>query len=508
MYKHRFLLLFLIFGLIVSQSAFAVSANADASLFKRSLEIYNQNNFSGSSRILIQLIKKNPSNGLYWFNLGNCYFMAKSYENATTAFGKVVSLNSPLAPAAKLYQSKALDKLGRRGDAKVLLEQVLQGNPPTGIQQEAKKDLEAMTLASYQHANYAETEQSLRKMGPNLSAEGRLLLGMSLAKQNKKSQAAGILKGLVSRSALSGENEAMARSLLENLREEENPYWLLMDFSYGSASNVYMDGRSASPLASPLMRAQFEAGYHFNKNRRWSEKIAYAYGNENPTEATELGTQLHTVAASLLYQSSSWDATMTPYFQNEIWDKSTVSQKSGLATEVVYGFKNSDSTGAEVRFERQQAKTTTYEYLTGSSYWLRPYYETGFKYFSAQLQWLMGVDGTQDINYSDGSRLPLTQSYQGPGIRMQWYPSERTVLGVYLSRLERVFKNVSLPNGTTRKDIETSASLRFAYSFSAQWRAYALMEYVSNVSSLEASDVRDKNYNATTTSVGVSWDVF
>lgn len=502
------LLSIFIFTLVSSNPARAVFPNTDADAFKKSLELYSKNNFSGSIKILIQLLRRQPKNSLYWFNLGNSYFMARSYKYAAVSFEKVISLQSPLSPAAKLYKAKALDKLGQQAEARVMLEQVLHENPPAGIAQEAKKDLEAILLASYKHEKYAETEKALREMGPDLSPEGRMLLGMSLAKQNKNSQAERVFKGLASGSGGNGENQALARSLLENLSEEVTPYWVYVDFAYGSADNVFMDGRSLTPLTSPLVRAQLEAGYHFNKNRTWSEKLVYAYNNESLSEATEMGTQSHMLLSSLLYQGSAWTASVTPYFQNDVWASTTVGQKTGASTEVAYAFGKPNTIGMEVRGESQQAKTETYSYLTGTSYFLRPYYETGFKYFAIQFQWLMGADGTQDIVYSDGSRLPLTQTYQGPGMRMQWSPTEKTLLGLSLSRIERVYKNISLPESKKRSDQELNGALKFMYSFSSQWRAYALVEYIANKSTLGAGDVRDKNYSATTSTIGMSWDVF
>lgn len=510
--------LFSVLGFLVFlEPIFAAPSNAEDLLFKKSVELYSKNDFAGSSRVLIRLIRGNPKNALYWFNLGNCYFMAQMYDKAAKSFSKVMVLKSPLSPAAKLYRSKSLAKIGKPSEAKNLLQELLQENPPSGILQDARKDLDAMTVKSpaesqaleaYRQERYADTEKNLVKMGEDISPEGRLLLGLTLAKQNKTSQARGVLKGLVVNSQLSGESQAAARRLLENLREQQNPYWLFLDASYGSADNVSLDGRSSSPLTSAVLRGQVETGYHFHRNHKWSEKLVYAYNNESPTVTPELGTQSHSVLASLLYQGSAVDTALSAYFQNEIWDQSSVSHKSGLSTEMIFEIENTSSVGAEIRAENQTAETATYSYLSGSSYLFRPYYEWGKKYFSLQLQWLLGEDGTQDIWYTGTSRLPSTQNYQGPGLRWEWRPSVRTIFWAYVSRLQRTFKNVSLPANKHRSDTETEISLKFVYAFSPQWRMYSLVEYISNVSSLGPGDVRDKNYNATTSSLGMSWDVF
>lgn len=509
-------LCFGILFLICSRVLWAAPLKGDQDLFKRSLELYGQNKFAQSSQILIHLIRKNPRNTLYWFNLGNCYFMARKYELAAQYFSQVIRLQSPLSAAAKLYRAKALTQMGNRKEAEELLQHLVGENPPAGILQEARADLgafsekenlESAALTAYQKGQYSAAEQSLRSLGAEISPDGRLLLGMSLAKQNKNPQAEGVLKGLLAMPALNEDHRGLARRLLESVRRQQDPYWLILEASYGSADNVYLEGRSLTPIKSELMRAGLEAGYQFYKGPLWSQKGVYVYNNETPSTVSDLRTQSHSLMFPLLYQGSRLGVVLDPFFQIRVWDQTSVSEKVGAVLDVAQEWRES-SVGLEVRGESQNARTALYNYLSGSSYFVRPYYEWGEKYFSAQIHWLFGFDGTQDIVYTDGSRLPLTQSYQGPGIRLSWSPSRRWDFGLYWSHLRRAYVHVALPGEKKRSDTETEVSLKIAYAVSSEWGVYGLLESVINNSSLGDGEVRDKNYKATTSSVGMNWRVF
>jgi hypothetical protein len=517
---NRVRLLFFLFLWTSSFVEFAHSAEGEAVLFKRSMELYQHEDFAESAKLLTGLVRQNPQKSLYWFNLGNCAYMSHKYDVAMSSYRRTIALKSPLAPAAKLYLAKSLRQVGRYGEAAQIFNELTSHEAGPGIAREAAADLEALTgqqefeegaLAAYQASNYAETETRLRqKSESEISPSARLLLALSLAKQSKMNAAERVLKNLSAESGLASEDRTTVQELLKKVRYREvesKPYWTLLDVSYGSNSNVYLDGKSVAPVSSAMTRAFLGAGYHFHQERTWSEKLGYFLAYENPQEAPELQTLTHTLQAPLLYQTANVSSSLTPYLQLQAWASTNVSNKVGLTWKNAYIGEDLEG-GLDLDTASQSSMNESFRYLSGPSSSLRPYAGWWGKNWYGQIYWLAGFEGMQDIVYGDGSRLPLTHTYQGPGLRLVWKPWD-TLNGIFnLGSVQRSYRNVSLPAATNRKDQEVDASLRLSYAVTPKLWVYALAEYATNDSTLGAADVRDKNFNFTAISLGVNWEAF
>jgi tetratricopeptide (TPR) repeat protein len=481
------------------------------------MELYRKENFADSAKVLIYLVKRHPQNSLYWFNLGNCAYMLKKYESAAKYFRRAVALNGPLAPAAKLYLAKSLQRLGKTDEAAEILEALASQTESPGIAQEAATDLQAIegqrqaedaALLAYQNGRYSESESLLKqKPVPELSSSAKLLLALSLTKENKTDEAGTVLKLALADPSLSAEDRQSANELLKKVRHRETgkSYWLSLDLSYGWASNIYLDGQSASAVSSPLMRGTIAAGYHFNQGQRWSEKIGYILNYENPQNAPELKTISHTLQSPLIYENQKFTSTLTPYFQRQSWNDVAVSNKVGATLKNSF-MTTSFEAGVDLESFSQSAIATSAAYLSGTGYSFRPYLGGWSDFLYGQVYWISGFDGTQDISYSDGSRLPLTQAFQGFGMKALWKPKLNSSLQLNLSSLQRHYRIVALPTNKVRKDSETDASLKYSYFLTPTFSVYVLAEYASNTSTLTAGDVRDENFNSNIVSFGFSWD--
>ncbi len=81
-------------------------AVATATELEQAIDLFKEHDYAGSRKLLLELIEKEPTKALYWFNLGNTHFAEDSYAEAAEAYGHVVTLKSKLAPAAELYIAK------------------------------------------------------------------------------------------------------------------------------------------------------------------------------------------------------------------------------------------------------------------------------------------------------------------------------------------------------------------------------------------------------------------
>lgn len=497
----------------------ARGAETSRELFTQSMDLYAKGSFAESAKILSSLVGTEPQNSLYWFNLGNAYFMMQKYDKAILSYDKVVHLKSKMAPAARLYKAKALRKLNQTEEASDLLEGLLKDHPPAGILKEAKAELAALAespdsedeaLSLYMNGRYEAAEKTLRQKPENeLSPSGRLLLGLSLTKQNKLPEAERVLKALMRTRLLSAEDRKSAEEILKKIRREEwenRPYWLSVDMAYGSAHNIYLDGKSLSPLSSSLLRSSVGTGYHFHQGRIFSQKLGYILNYEDPQQAPELKTLTHTLQAPLIYEKPSLDLNLTPFFQHQSWGGVLASTKTGLLLKSAWTWSSVEA-GVDTDVSWQKGGPE-FSYLSGTSSSLRPYFGAWGQSVYVQIYWLEGLDGTQDIVYSDGTRLPLQHSYQGVGLKTIWKIADSASLVLGLNSTDRAYKNLALAGNKERRDRELSASLKLNYYWTPALIVYASYELTDNSSTLGAGDVRDKNYEATAASVGLSWEVF
>lgn len=486
-------------------------------LFAASMSLYNQAQFDESSKILLSLAKQNPQKSLYWFNLGNCAFMMGKFEKASEFYKKTIGLHGPLTPAAKLYEAKTLRQLGKFDEAAALLGELRRKKVPPGIRAaaaderktlKAQQDREEAALAAYQAGNFKDAERMIeQEPETERSSSARLLLGLSLAKQGKSTASNEVLQKLSEPGAMAESDRSEIRDLLKNGPQPTTPYWLSLDLSAGETNNAYIDGRSVAPVASTLIRGTLGTGYRFHSENSWSQKVGYILNYENPLQAPTLETVVQTAQAVLTYRKAQLEASVTPYVQEQFWDNTAVSERLGLTLKAS-STSDHHEYGLDLDLSSQRSIDTDFTYLSGDSYSLRPYYGFWRSSFYAQVYWLAGFDGTQDIVYSDASVLPMKQTYQGPGAKLLWKISDRAALAWNLSYLQRVYPDPALPENVQRKDGELGTWLKYSYLMGQQLWIYGLGEYTQNSSTLGAGDVRDKNYDILTFTVGVSWNAF
>jgi tetratricopeptide (TPR) repeat protein len=511
---------FFVFLLLVLASFRSQAQNTEEKAFADSLNLLKQKQYAQSAHVLISLAKEHPEKSVYWFNLGVCAFQLNKYEIALKAYGKVIELNSPLAPAARLYRAKVYKATGRSMDASKELETLINSDAPPGIAAQAKKDLEELTatsdveenaLADYQQGNFEKAEAELKSLSESqLSLNGELLLGLTELRESKFFEASKVFSALLLRPNLSEEQRSTLRDLQKKSRHSESersPYWLSADVSAGLTDNAYTDPSSSSATASSLTRIQAGLGYHFNSTQAWSQKLGYSYFSENPPKAPEMRNETQSLSAALLYSKKDTDFSLTPYFEMISWNAVSASKKSGLNVKWIetWGYYEAALEGDA---SSQAAVSSDYDYLSGPSSWLRPSAAWWDQNLYVQLSWTVGTDGSQDINYSNGSLLPMKNSYQGPGIKIIWRPSASFVTTASYSSLQRKYQTSSLPTLKVRQDEEQIFNLKFSYYLTPQFSIYEQNEWTQNQSTLSTSDVADKNYKVFILTAGLNWSLF
>lgn len=496
-----------------------VHAAVEPSVFDESIRLYQAGEYQESAALLKTLILHEPQKSLYWFNYANAQFMMKSYERALKAFDRVIQMQSTFVAPARLYRIKTLRQMGLHDQA--LLEATslssdLNSELSLSFQSEQEKlerlnDQEELALVEFQEKKYEQAENRLRQNeSDGLSTQGRLLLALTYIRQKKFYQSETLLNQLSQSARMTAEEKNTIAELLRKSRQRESdgsPYILGVDLSTGYFTNVYGDGKSINPTATTFTRANLGLGYHFNQGAEFSQKVLVNLSYENPKNAPDLLTTTQNAQFALMYQSNGFETSAAPSIQSQVINSVSSTRKIGAA------FKNAYSSdffelGIDYDIYDVKSLSTEYNYLAGTSSQVKPYLGFWSNSFFAQLSWIQGQDGAQDLIFTDGSRLPITQVFQGPSLRSLWKLSDQSSVSFGVTYLQHDFKNLSLPSPKKRKDQEFTGYFKKSYLFLEHFSVYGQFDITSNTSTFGSNDVRDKNYDAYTFSIGLTLDAF
>lgn len=505
-----------LFSILLLFSNFAFAEERDLNL---ALKHFKSGDYQSSKIKFIHLIKSDKGNPLYWFNLGHVYLKLNDPQKAIKCYERVVHLKSPLSPAAKYFQAKALIENGQFQEAKGRLETLLAHKElPDNLQQNTKdllvflsspSGMEELALKKYQEGNYQASFFLLQSIPKGkLSEDGHILLLMVYARMNNFKEFQKLKRDFFRLPTVSSAKRALVLDLEKMFPTGPAvtaPLTLFLDISGGTNSNVYADGDSVEPLESVEYRLFTGGSYQWGLGTGNFVRAAYTFSKNWFVEAPELEASTHNARISYLSLNGKRTFELTPYYQLQNWDGVNVSNRIGGMSLISYSH-GSGEYGFIFDISKRSSLEETYSYLDSMNGSTRAFISWWTSSFLFELNFSGGYDGTKDIVYSDGGRLPLTHFYYGPGIRSIFRPNDSLVFTGLTSYLLREYQNTSIPGEKRRSDQEFSYSLRINFYFIPSTSIYLQHEGLSNKSSLGSDDVRDKNYQVQTQSVGLTWD--
>jgi tetratricopeptide (TPR) repeat protein len=501
--------------LLFSLSSFGKEGPA----FHEALQSFAKKDYKKSKSQIIQLLKRDKKNALYWFNLGHVFNKLSEFSKAIKSYEKVISLQSPLAPVAEYYKAQALVELGKIAEARKELKAVIStGKLPSNLRGKAISlhnalssfpGMEKLALQYYQNGNYSGALRLLRNIPPQkISDDGNILLMMVYVKMNNWKEFQEMKRRYFRMPTTSTARRSLVLDLEKNFPlpiPQTRPIHLFLDVSAGNNSNVYADGDSAEPLESVEYRISAGGNYQWGLGEGNFLRAGYTFFRNSFKEAPELESNTHNVRLSYLSVKDKNSFELTPYYQLQSWDGVNVSNRLGLISLYSLGF-DSGEMGILGDVSRRSSTDQDYSYLDSTSLIARTFVNWISSNFLFELNASVGHDGTQDIDYSDGGRLPLRHYFYGPGFRMIYRPNDTFVVTGLASYLLREYENEAVPGEKNRSDQELSYSVRLNYYFIPSASVYLQYEGIDNSSSLGAEDVRDKNYNVNTQSIGLTWE--
>lgn len=483
------------------------------------LDSFKKSEFDSSKEQFKDLLRNNPKNAIYWFNLGHVYLKMNKPKVALKCYRQVIKLNSPLSPAASYYEAKSLNEAGYIIKARKKLKEVL-NNPavPENIKDFADDMLYQLTdieeiseaaLDAYDANNFKRTEALLTSVPRNkLNEEELLLLLLVYTKLNNLEEFQKIKRDLFRLPSISNANRVLVQDLEKRFREPlitKKPFTLFLDMSVGHNSNVYVDGDSVDPLTSREKKIFTGGSYQWMLGQREFLRVLYTYNRTTYDEVSTLGLYGHSLRATYLKAENDGTFEFTPYYSTQNWSGAYVSNKYGINT-LFSTYIKSGEMGLILDASKRFALVESYDYLNSFAGSARAYVNWWSNSMIFELSGIAGYDGTKNIEYGDGSILPLTHLYYGPSARFIYKitPSlHLTTMGAYYFRN---YTTASMPNDKQRADQEMSYSARLAFYFIPSTSIYLQTEGYFNKSTLGENDVRDKNYHINISSAGITWD--
>ncbi len=495
-------------------------AQTDKLLFKQSISAFMAHDYASSEGLLLSLVKTNPNNTLYWFNLGNSYYMQAKFDLAIDAFQKVVELKGNLAPAAQFYWAKTLLAANRKKEAIQKLESLLKVKLPPSLKEQVTNDLNKLNRESendaeikiqalhlYQTGKFQSSIDMNKSLKDQGDPESLLLEGMAFAKLGRSRDA----KSLFEKSAhlnSAPELSKSAQNLLEQMSAralQENPYWLFFDLAAGGDSNIFLDGKSISPVSSIILKGTMGVGSRIYKEGFYDCKLAYMFNWDEVTQASSLRIQTHSVSAPITYLAGATTIYFGPYYQYQVWSQTPALSKLGFRVKWNQNWIWADA-GVDSDISAQNNLNSDYSYLGGNSQLLRFYAGIFGENIYGQIAYEIGSENIGDLVYSNGL-LPLSNRFSGPSMKLIWKGSNDLVYNLAIGNLRRSYRTPAQPGSKSRTDNAWTISAKASQMLNHLTTIYALIEESATTSTLGSSDISDKNINDTRALIGVTWDL-
>ncbi|MDO4506463.1 MAG: tetratricopeptide repeat protein [Spirochaetales bacterium] len=111
-----------------ARNALKLSSSDPDTLYIAGIDALNRRNFSEAERLLNEAIAKNPTNFMYYYQLGRILAMQKKYNESLVAFQNCINLNDKFAPA--FYNSGYVsEQLKKSNDALNFYKKATEVNP-------------------------------------------------------------------------------------------------------------------------------------------------------------------------------------------------------------------------------------------------------------------------------------------------------------------------------------------------------------------------------------------
>ena len=455
--------------------------------------------------------KMDPEKALYWFNLGNLYFVLKNFREAQLAYRQVQALESPLAPVARLYEVRSLRHSSRLPPAYRLYLQLERGLFPEAL----KKELEEERIL----LSEALLEKGLKLWGRGKSRHARhhFRASADLVPSIQVYRALALLEW---REGSKKKGRYYHRRALRLTRSHSDVVELHKDWQKVDPGKVSLFWAESGLIRNSNFfqddsNTDGDVGFGFKfhsglqgflaEGDTWdlSGRLSAThidYSNLDDQETTDFGLSLP--FAWQLGNRHKW--RFTPKLEQELYAGKPLQLHVGGKAEWVRPLSVGRVVGAYGEIIRSQAQNDDFSYLDGATLGVGASYT--WIWSRSRIRLGISAEDYQANPYegSSGESLPLGYHRWDLGVL---YSLRGDVWEGYggLSFGEKSYPDFLLPDNKLREDQAISIRSGVEWVLADEYKIFVEVEWMNNSSTLGESASINKNYSQSVIYLGGRW---
>lgn len=489
--------------------AAGASAAADTAL-ARALTLMGQKNFREAREVLQTCVDRDAARVLCHFNLGAADYSLDDFQGAAAAFRRVVELQSPLAPAARLYLAKSLRRSGNFSEAAAELGGNAKALPPK-LAAQVEAEGQALESDAFERGEKAYTDERFEAalgdfevaFGMHANPEVGLMKGMTLLQLGRSEEARRLFLDLAQGpDDVAQQARFFEHGIDEGIYRTLRPYWLSLDLSGGYNSDYLADGNNNAGQGLTDLLA--EASYHFFQQEALSLRASYFLFWEEVPAVSSYRLVSHTLQSQLLYESGDWAAQLTAGLQYQELGSQPFLLQPRLRARVARSL-GEDELALNYFLAKNIGQSSLYSYLRGPYQSLKAGWTRSERSLRGGLSLLAIKDSSGDYN-SSSTLLPLANLSLGPELWMEWLPQTSLSLEARLQYLVKNYDSPAQPDGILRRDRALGFDLKATQLLLPELKLYAEVSWLRNASNLGATALAaNKDYRQWIALAGLEW---
>jgi hypothetical protein len=473
--------------------------------------------YQRAEKLLRRILKKEPKNGLYWFNLGSLYLVLEKHKNASISFRRAAIYSDKMKVPALLFQAKSLNELKRHKAALRVLLKLKKLDLTENIALEVDDEIKIArsqrvirtSMNYYLKREYRRSISQLQRYD-NLQEDPTALklLAFNYIRLKDFDEARRVIKR-IRQLAKSKEEKKMTLNFLGQLKDLKTEYEqrdnLYLDFSLGYDSNFFTSDENTS---KDSFSYRLSSTYEKRLREKHDSNISLYVGVDSQSTFSELkddNISGYLISPSFQFMNGKNEYKIRPFFSHQFSELTSLMTQPGINLSYI---KTSFFRywGLESDHTKNIVIDDNFSYLEGwlhSIRWFRVNQKgiDRIEYFIKLM-----FERTRDIEFSD-QKIPESNDGAGVGVSYQRALGSRWTVEAGGSYEFRKFHEKALPSMIERKDHTLTGYGKLYFMLSDRSSFYMLAQSALNRSNLDEKTDMDQNYKQFLVFMGVTWGI-
>lgn len=499
---------------------FSLSAYGQEEVERTPLEIANQlfkeAKYKESFVLFRELLKKEPLNLLYRFNIANNLLKMNFYEKALIQYDKVAKRSKELRASSLIYKAYCYRELDKRGEALRVLYEVLQSKLTEAEYLLLEGELEEysdqerdeyirlgedkLNVGSYRFAlEYFEkawvinpTDELYHLMGKAYFALGDL--------EEAENQFSYIRDDALYKESIKLIDPDAFKKVEEPQERKPRFFSIYMDVAYGKNSNPYTQSDADGTTIESDNQTDFFGGVitRIVNTDSWQFGVSADHYRQKFSSDSTINSTGSIVSLPVTYVPShgKWDLTVSPQYEMTTYGGDDYTDNKVLAFDYHY-YKVDFRSSYNYTYTDYDPGTSDYYYLNGVNH---SFSSTWTRYLKNQ-ELSFGLDFSKEELDDTSDNIGSNVAY-GARIGGYFQLREKWSLDTEISYTTTQYEPDS--SGFHQKDGAFEVSALVRWSLKTWFDVYLKDEFIANSSNLD-NDTDDNNYKQNTLQLGLSF---